>query len=87
MKNNLIEKSAIILRKQQVIENARPINPHKEIYRFGYAKNVLIIKAHRHFDLNPDEAMLELPVGDDGSSINSPVPLEDIIKQKEEILA
>ena len=46
--------------------------------------DVSIIKAHRHFDLDPNEAMLEKPVGDDGSSETSPVLLKDIFEQKEE---
>ena len=54
----------------------------KTILSFGYAKDVLVIKAHRHFDLKPYEAMFEKQVGDDGSSDASPVPYKDIIAQK-----
>lgn len=32
--------------------------------RHGLEKSVVAIKAHRHFDLSPNEAMLEQPDGD-----------------------
>ena len=50
--------------------------------RYGYSTNVWVIKAHRHFDLASTEAMLEQPLGDDGSSGIAPVPLKKILKQK-----